>query len=221
MKHRTTTLVSAILISVCCAGPLYSQSDDYEKVNSNLGVAMGVPVNSTGKYAGLGWGLTTGVGYNLNKTHGFVGEVMWTRLYPSSYALSSLNTVLPSTNADGFNDVYGITANYRYELRGNRFGTYLIGGGGWYYRDNSFSEVTLAAGTACTPGLLWWGVTCKSGSVPAAQTIRSSNSSAFGGNAGVGFTVKVGEPSYRLYVESRYHYAPTKGVSTQLVNVTV
>ena len=41
----------------------------------------------------------------LNKNHGFVGEVMWTRVYPSSYAISSLNSVMRSTNIDGFNDV--------------------------------------------------------------------------------------------------------------------
>jgi hypothetical protein len=40
-------------------------------------------------------------------------------------------------------------------------------------------------------------------------------------NGGVGFTIRVGEAPYRFYVESRYHYAPTKNINTQLVAVTV
>jgi hypothetical protein len=40
-------------------------------------------------------------------------------------------------------------------------------------------------------------------------------------NAGVGLTVRVGEGPYRLYTEARYHYAPTKDVTTQFIAVTV
>jgi hypothetical protein len=31
----------------------------------------------------------------------------------------------------------------------------------------------------------------------------------------------VGDPPYRWYVESRYHYAPTENISTRLLTVTV
>lgn len=222
MKHVIRIVFLAILIVLCCVGSLYAQDDDNDKINSNLGMSMSLPVNSTAKYADIGWGLTTGVGYNFNQHHAIIGEFMWNRLYPTSYGTAAINAATQSSNLDGDSDVYAVTGNYRYEVRGKRFGTYFIGGGGWYYRHNNLSsEVTVAAGTVCTPALLWWGLTCTSGSVTADQTLRSSGSSAFGGNAGVGFTVKVGEPSYRFYVESRYHYAPTKNVNTQLLNVTV
>jgi hypothetical protein len=49
----------------------------------------------------------------------------------------------------------------------------------------------------------------------------SAGSNAFGVNGGVGFTKRVGEAPYRLYVEGRYHYAPNKGISTKLATVTV
>jgi hypothetical protein len=102
------------------------------------------------------------------------------------------------------------------------FGTYLIGGGGWYFRKNWLSsEVSSGTGTACTPAWLWWGFTCTSGSVTADQTLATSTTNAWGVNAGVGFTVRVGEAPYRLYTEARYHYAPTKNVSTQFIAVTV
>ena len=49
----------------------------------------------------------------------------------------------------------------------------------------------------------------------------SSSSGAFGANGGVGFTVRVGDAPWRMYVESRYHYAPTKNVNTQLIVTTI
>src|SRR5262249_43300552 len=111
--------------------------------------------------------------------------------------------------------------NYRYELRGKKLGVYLIGGGGWYYRYSAINqEITVGSEVTCEPSWLWWGFTCTSGTVTASQTIRSSNSSAFGGNGGIGFTIRAGSPPYRVYFESRYHYAPNKGISTQLITTT-
>jgi hypothetical protein len=43
----------------------------------------------------------------------------------------------------------------------------------------------------------------------------------FGGNVGAGFTIKIGDPSYRVYIEPRYHYAPTKNVTTRLMVITL
>jgi len=40
-----------------------------------------------------------------------------------------------------------------------------------------------------------------------------------GGNAGVGLTFRVGEAPNRMYVEARYHFAPTKNVTTELLTV--
>jgi hypothetical protein len=57
--------------------------------------------------------------------------------------------------------------------------------------------------------------------VPAGQTIGSSNSFAPGGTGGIGFTARIGEAPYRVYVETRYHYAPNKGIDTQLIGVSV
>jgi len=39
-------------------------------------------------------------------------------------------------------------------------------------------------------------------------------------NGGAGLTFRVGAAPYRVFVESRYHFAPTKNVTTQLVTVT-
>ena len=62
---------------------------------------------------------------------------------------------------------------------------------------------------------------CASGMVTPNQTVKSYDSSVFGGNVGAGFNIKVGDPSYRVYIEPRYHYAPTKNVTTRLMVITL
>jgi hypothetical protein len=196
--------------------------DEPEKINTNLGFSASLPLNPTAQFTHTGWGANAGVGYNLAPHHALIGEFMWNRLYPESGALAPILPVTGVSKLNGHSDVYALTGDYRLEVRGARFGTYFIGGAGWYYRFNSLSkEVNVVNPTICTPAWVWWGFGCTSGSVTAGQAHTSSGSSAFGGNGGIGFTVKVYEPSYRVYFETRYHYAPTKNINTQIVNVTV
>ena len=189
------------------------------KVNSNVAMMLNLPMNQTGKVMGTGWGAGGGVGYNISQRNSLIGEFLWSRMYPSGGVLQPLQTAVPESGTlNGNSNLYGFTGNYRYELRGRLLGTYVIGGGGWYFRKNWLSrDVNLGAGTACTPAWLWWGFTCTSGTVTASQTLATSSTNAWGMNAGIGFTVRVSEAPYRLYTEARYHYVPTKNVSTQFV----
>ena len=124
-------------------------------------------------------------------------------------------------SSGGTSDVYSVTGNYRFEIRGKKFGTYFIGGGGWYYRHNDLEHpAAVSSGASCTKALVWWGATCASGAVTSDQTLSSYGVNALGGTQGW-VTWKVNEPSYRFYVESRYHYAPTNNVNTQFVNCTI
>ncbi len=194
-----------------------------QTINSNLAMVLNMPVGSTSEVAGTGWGAVGGVGYNINERNAVIGEFMWNRMYPSGSVLQPLQTAsLPSDKLNGNSNLYALTGNYRYELRGRMLGTYLIGGGGWYFRKNWLSrEITSGTGTVCTPAWLWWGFTCTSGTVTADQRLATSTTDAWGVNAGIGITVRVGEAPYRLYTEARYHYAPTKNLGTQFIAVTV
>jgi hypothetical protein len=168
--------ISVVLASASMLLPrlLYAQEFESDKINSNLGVSLSLPVSQTSQFWATGWGTSVGAGYNFNERHSAIGEFNWNRIYENHSTLA--NPVL------GFkNDVLSVTGNYRFEVRGKSLGTYLIGGGGWYH---------------------------------------SVGGSALGGNGGIGFTVKTSEPSYRLYLEARYNYAPTRLVSTQFVNIT-
>jgi hypothetical protein len=168
-----------------------------------------------------GWGLVAGAGYNFNRRNALVGEIMWDRFYVGEGALAPLRTVAQAAGLDGKASLIALTGNYRYELRGNSGGVYFIAGGGGYFRHTSLStEVASGVGTTCDPSWLWWGYSCTTGVVDVNQTITSKTIAALGVNAGVGFTARVGEPPYRLYVESRYHYVPHKDLNSQFVILT-
>jgi len=208
-------LVSLLLGSVTVRAQ-EEEPDDNRKSNGHLGLPVSAPLNPMEQFARPGTGVIYGAGYNFTRRNAVIGEFMWDWLHPSVSGLTG------TPNIDGHSNLYTITGNYRYELRGKTFGAYFIAGGGWYLRHSSLTTPVVTGNSIiCTPVWLWWGATCAAGSVTADQTLKSSSSSAFGANGGIGFTVRVGDAPWRVYVESRYHYAPTRHINTQLVITTV
>jgi Outer membrane protein beta-barrel domain len=223
MKRTTKALiVISLIVTTYCRVYAQDEGDDDPKANVNLGMPIAAPLNPTARLVNLGWGITTGAGYNFTRRHAVVSEFMWNKLFPSDAALAPFRVALQNPNINGSSNLFAFTGNYRFELRGKTLGTYFIGGGGLYYRTAYFSQkVTSGTTTTCTPVWLWWGFTCTSGTVTSNQSIGSSSSSALGVNAGIGFTARVGEAPYRVYVESRYHYAPNKRVDTRILGISV
>jgi hypothetical protein len=209
MSRLATPLATLVFILGMLPLALEAQEfDENSKLNTNLGFPFTVPVGTASDVSSLGTGFTTGAGYNFNQHHAFVGEFMWNWLYPTDESLTPLRQALGSSELNGHSNLFVLTGNYRFEVRGHRLGGYFIGGPGLYYRNADLTtNVTPPPGTACSPVWQWWGYRCSSG-VVAANSTSSFASAVLGGNAGVGFTIAVGEPRYRLYFEARYHYAP-------------
>lgn len=226
MKVHKWIVESSVLL-VIALGPtqiLQAQDECSEecKANTNLAMIISVPVNPTAQVVGTGWGIVGGAGYNFNQRHAAIGEFMWTRVYPTNGALQPLQTVLQSKDLRGNTDLYALTGNYRFELHGRVLGTYFIGGGGWYFRNTWLSkEVSSGSGNVCTPAWRWFGYSCTAGIVNANQPPVVSSSNSLGANAGIGFTARVGAAPYRVYTEARYHYVPTRNMSTQIIVVTL
>jgi len=219
MMCVTRVLISFAVLAVSCSA-LHGQ-ESYEKVNSHFGAIGTMPLHPMGTYTSVGWGLLGGVGYNFDGQHSAIGEFMWTRLPATEAALLPLRQA-SGQNLSGHSNLYVLTGNYRFERHGARFGAYVIAGGGLYYRTTNPSIlVNSGSNTTCTQAWRWWGFKCGSAMVLPNQQLGSTGSNALGGNVGIGFTARVAEEPYRLYVESRYHYAPTKDISTQLVTIAV
>lgn len=212
-------LMSFTIMPVCCSA-LHGQ-ESLEKVNSHFGAIASVPLHPMGTYTSVGWGLLGGIGYNFNGHHSAIGEFMWATHPATDAALLPLQQA-SGQRFSGHSNLYVLTGNYRFERRGAHFGAYVIAGGGLYYRTTNPSiRINSGSNNTCTQAWLWWGFKCSSGIVLPNQQLGSTGSNAFGGNVGIGFTARVAEEPYRVYVESRYHYAPTKNISTQLVTIGV
>jgi hypothetical protein len=106
-------------------------------------------------------------------------------------------------------------------MEGERYGAYVIGGGGWYYRSAQLKNFTVAPGVVCAPAWDFWGYTCANGFVSTNNTLASRGISSGGVNAGIGLTLRLTQSGIKFYIEARYHYSPQGGrISTQIVPVT-
>ena len=216
---RLTLVIVAFFLSV----GLIPAQDSFEsqRINSNLGASLVVPVKGTSRLVKRSPGATAGAGYNFTPHHALIGEFMWNGLNPPNRALDPIRTASQNSSLSGKSNLFALTANYRFQLQGKLFGVYGIGGGGWYYRTSGLNaHIRSGPNVSCTPPWLWWGFSCASGVVLPNQTVGHFNSSALGANAGAGLTIKVADPSYRLYFEPRFHYAPTKNFTTRIVDLT-
>jgi hypothetical protein len=218
----TSDLLRILILLILGTSILVRAQEPYDKINSHIGTLASFPLSPTSHYASTGWGFAGGAGYNFNINHAIIFEFMWNHLYATDRALQPLRQALQSPDLNGNSNLYVVTGNYRYERRGKIFGAYLIGGAGLYYRTTNPSRlIVTGSGIPCAPVWMWWGFGCSSGTVRPGQSLGSVGSNAFGGNGGIGFTARVGEDPWRMYVESRYHYAPNNNFSTQLVTITI
>jgi hypothetical protein len=206
-------LVSIGLLSVVGIIPVLAE--DYNKFTMLAGGGVGVPLNPTATYAGVGGNFLTGAGYRFDEHNAVIGEFMWHGLPPSVDALRQAIGQGASSN------LYSLTANYRFSGNfGHTFGYYLIGGGGWYYRHVSLTKTVVSQGTVCQPIYGWYGYSCGNGLVENTFTLVSTGTSSGGGNAGAGLTIRLSENGWKFFIESRYNYAASRLVSTQVAPVT-
>lgn len=206
-----------VLATLLATGAGLACAETYGRLAVGLGGGVSNPLGPTTNYAGTSATITSGVGFNFNDHNSIIGELMWAGMPPTGVVAHSQNGQLANVN------LYSITANYRYKLErlgGSHFGVYAIGGGGWYYRYTSINGAyVVPANTACQPVFTWWGYGCTAGFVDA-NSMTYKFQSAGGFNAGVGFTLRLGESNWKIYTESRYHYAFSR-IPTSVVLVTI
>jgi outer membrane protein with beta-barrel domain len=206
------SIVMGIATVMALAAPIWAQEG---KLNFNLGGGVGVPLNPTADYAGVGGNFVIGAGYNVNKNNAFIGQYMWHGLPPTLSLKAQLIGV------DTSSQLNAMTVNYRHMSQLTRnFGFYLIAGGGWYYRHSRIERtVETTTPIVCQPAYSYYGYPCTGGYVYYTKD-AAAGTSAFGGNAGLGFTVRLSDSNWKFYIESRYHYANTAFVSSQVAPVT-
>ena len=208
-------LIATASLSCISIVPLRAQHADEEgKLNFSMGGGLTVPLNPIAKLTGVGGSFLGGGGYNIDQHNSIVGQFAWNGLPPSVGAIAQLNGISQSVN------LYSITADYKYRSGFSKaFGYYLIAGGGWYYRHASISKSTfIPTDTVCTPIYFWYGYTCSNGFVNTVGV--ASGTSSFGANGGIGLTLRIKDTPWKFFVESRYVYAASRAIATQVAPVT-
>jgi len=144
-----------------------------------------------------------GGGYNFSPQAGWVLEFMNDRLGVSDSAIQRDGAI------DGDAYVWGVTLNpiWRFRITGP-IGGYLIGGGGYYNREERFDVPVQVFVPTFHGGFFETGT----------ETDRQYTD-AGGVNIGGGLTWNFGWGT-KLFVEARYHYIFTSGKATQIVPVT-
>lgn len=225
MRLQSLMVFGFLAVSFAAATQAQEKAPSF---NVDIGGGIGVPVSRTSDFAGVSGAFQVGAGPNITSHQSIVGQFLWQGLPPNRtalQALSSLACIAPGTAsaACGINasrNLYALTANYMYHREGRRYGFYVIGGGGWYYRYGQIKNSTVAPGTVCQPVWDYWGYTCVNGFVSTDNTLVSRGISSGGFNAGAGVTINLYQQRVRFFLESRYHYSPQGGrVATQIVPV--
>jgi hypothetical protein len=230
---RTQMLLAIAVLNICWIIVGGHAQETNLPFNGYFGGGIGVPVSSTRRFAGISGIFQIGAGPNLTKHNSLEGEFMWQGL-PAN--LSSLTPVVnspgvnplistqPTNNLSTATNLYALTTNYKFHMEGHRFGFYMIGGGGWYFRHAELKNYTVPPGTVCQPIWDWYGYTCANGLVSMSNTLISHGVSSGGMNGGGGITMYLGNVDdypTEFYMEARYHYSPQGGrVPTKIVPVT-
>jgi hypothetical protein len=224
---RIQSLIVFGFLVVLLAAPTQAQ-ENASPFNVDIGGGIGVPLSRTSDFAGVSGAFQVGAGPNITSHQSIVGEFLWQGLPPNHTALQALSqltcvqpvTTISTCNLGVTRNLYALTANYMYHREGRRYGFYLIGGGGWYYRYGQLKNATVAPGTVCQPVWNYWGYTCVNGFVSTDNTLVSKGLSSGGVNVGAGVTMNLSQQHVKFFIEARYHYSPQGGkVSTQIVPV--
>jgi len=207
MRRRSLFLVATTIIA---AAAIPAHAQDYSRFLLNVGGGIGYPQGDLNSFVNSSGNFVAGGGYNFAKYFGVDTEYYWNDLPVNDHFKQLLK--MPSVRAQQ----YAWTFNPIVQVPlGRKFGTYLIGGIGWYHR--SGQTTTPGVGVICDPYWSWW-YGCTIASVDIVTKSRSNN--AFGENVGVGFTYRLAESHLKIYAEVRYHQASYNNVPTKLVPLT-
>ncbi len=162
----------------------------------NVGGGLSIPISDAGDRFVTGGGFQLGAGFQLNRRFGVTAEYLWMDHGVQDDALTEAGI-----EGDHLLQYGGLNAVVNVLPR-RRFGFYLIGGPGLYYRKVELSQF---AGVAAVPYCDPWLLFCSADVVPVDEILGSRSTTDFGLNAGLGLTLRL-FGDMRLYVEGRYHY---------------
>jgi hypothetical protein len=212
-RAKTPALFMALL-SMFVTVPVFAQTPETPAMSftGDIGAGVTLPVYRTGRDLDTGWNIKGSAGVNFGRHLGVVGEFMFSRMDITGATLTALS--FPGGNMD----MWGLTVNpvIRLNRADSRWDAYLIGGGGLYYRNVSFTAPSVATFGAFDPFL---GLVVPV-NVATTEVLRSNSILKGGVNIGGGIGIKTGHGKGEFYVEPRYHHMYTRPNATTILPVT-
>ncbi len=129
-------------LAIMCAGVLGAclvNAQEFQRFTFDAGAGFTQPVGNTGRHLDVGWNAGAGAGMNFNQYFGVMVQANYTDMGINSGILS--NVGVPGGDVS----IWSFTLDPRVHLTPKgHFDLYLVGGGGWYRRNQEFT----APGTA-------------------------------------------------------------------------
>jgi opacity protein-like surface antigen len=221
MSPTSVRLVRAACVAACVltlslllpAQTTNTTTPPEQRITFNAGGGFTSPTGKIGDDLNRGWNVTAGAG--LNATPMFSLGLQY--LYNGFGIPTAVANQFGATAADAH--IWALTVNPTLKLSTfHAVQPYLVGGVGYYRRTSETTEPALVTTTGVTPFAVV-NVT-----QPANVVTSTHSRSSIGGNAGLGFAFGVGHNVYgttpQIFVEARYHYAPTAQFPIRMIPVT-
>ncbi len=218
MRKRILFLLALGGLGIAAASAQTLDARGFRRFNFNVGGGFGGALGDVGKFTGASYNGVAGAGINFSSSFGVKAEYMYDNLKFDDGVKSGQS--LP--DATGHLQSATLNLVYSHAFEGSKWGSYAIGGAGWYQRNVDARSQFLPAGTLCQPAWKLWNIACTTGLpslVSPAQTLSSNSVSAGGYNFGGGFTYRLTRKT-KVYFEGRYHHAYTSDFHTNVFPVT-
>jgi len=212
--HVWKSCVAVLALALCSfaqtsTNSTYNEGDRGFTFHAGLGYAP--LVGPISKSLDNGWNFQAGGGYMFTPNFGLVADYNYFGLGIPRDVLNSL------AEPDGSAWVHALTFGPEIRLApDSKVDPYIIGEAGWYRRTVQFTRPTTTTVTAFDPFFGFFPAV-----IPANEVLGTIQRDGFGGNAGLGFAVRIRDGKAKVFAEARYHYAMHDRRDTQIVPVTV
>jgi opacity protein-like surface antigen len=123
--------------AIMCAGVLGAclvNAQEFQRFTFDAGAGFTQPVGNTGRHLDVGWNAGAGAGMNFNQYFGVMVQANYTDMGINSGILS--NVGVPGGDVS----IWSFTLDPRVHLTPkSHFDLYVVGGGGWYRRNQEFT----------------------------------------------------------------------------------
>jgi hypothetical protein len=184
----------ALTFSMALVAASVSAAQEVPRATFDFGAGFTTPVNGTDSYLDTGWNVQGGAGMNFSPYFGAKIQLDYNSMGINSGTLNNFGV------PGGGVHIFSATVDPIIHVNPHgHFGIYLIGGGGFYHREQDFTAPSVSTYTGCNP---FFGY-CYPIAVPTTQVLASYSINKPGINGGAGIEVGTRHRG-KIFAEARW-----------------